>query len=100
LTKRIKLIILSIQESFIFVWPNCPEADQPADQLNIPGQVFALRGRLKREAGVNPARSRHCKGDALQKICHWQQLPGRPEDADDPKSGDLPALVHHLTYEG
>jgi hypothetical protein len=56
--------------------------------------VFALRGELKREAGVNPARSRHCEGDALQNMPLAAGLPGRPDDADEPKSGDLPAPVH------
>jgi len=63
-------------------------------QVNNPGQVFAPRGELKREAGVNPARSRHCVGDVPQNMPLAVSLPGRLEEADEPKSGDLPVPVH------
>jgi hypothetical protein len=65
--------------------------------MNNQGQVFTPRwGELKREAGANPARSRHCKGDAPRNMTLAARLLGRLEDADDPESGDLPVLLHQL----
>ena len=49
---------------------------------------------MKREAGANPARSRHCKGNASQNMPLAARLLGRLEDADEPESGDLPVLFH------
>jgi len=53
-------------------------------------------GELKRETGANPVRSRHCEGDASQNMSLAVSLPGRLENADEPESGDLPALIHQL----
>lgn len=47
---------------------------------------------MKREAGVNPARSRHCKEDGPQITSLVVKLPGRLEGADESESGDLPVL--------
>lgn len=45
-----------------------------------------------REAGANPARSRHCKEDGPQTMSLAVMLLGRPEAPDEPESGDLPVL--------
>jgi len=40
-----------------------------------------------REAGENPARSRHCNGEPFYK-CHWLNWEG-VKNGYDPKSGNL-----------
>lgn len=53
---------------------------------------------MKREAGANPARSRHCEEDGSQTMSLAVILPGRLEGADDPEPGDLPVLIGRQTY--
>jgi hypothetical protein len=45
--------------------------------------------RLKREAGENPARSRHCKWEALSEY-HWLKNTGKVEGCSEHEPGDLP----------
>lgn len=49
---------------------------------------------MKREAGENPARSRHCREDVPHTMSLVDFLPGRREGADESESGDLPVLRH------
>lgn len=42
---------------------------------------------MKREAGENPARTRHCENRAYD-ICHWET--GKASYSNAIKSGDLP----------
>src|SRR5205814_8606273 len=47
------------------------------------------QSELKREAGVNPARTRHCKRGAVDEI-HWGRGVGKEFNGNDPEPGDLP----------
>lgn len=47
--------------------------------------------KVKREAGVNPARTRRCMDGVLFYKCHWQML-GRRNKMWMSKSEDLPVL--------
>lgn len=67
-------------------------------KTKIRNRCQPSRGWLKREAGANPARSRHCKGNGSQTMS-LALTPGRLESADEPKSGDLPVLIAEHTYE-
>ncbi|SMP39085.1 hypothetical protein SAMN06296020_101186 [Anoxynatronum buryatiense] len=42
----------------------------------------------EREAGVNPARSRHCEGEPAAQVT-GELLPGRRSAGNEPKSGNL-----------
>ena len=61
-------------------------------------EVSPLAGRMKREAGVNPARSRHCEQRAdRQVIATVSSEMGRPPVCDD-LSVRRPALVKEARY--
>ena len=61
-------------------------------------KVLALLGRVKREAGVNPARSRHCEQRAgRQVVATVSSEMGRPPVCDD-LSVRRPALVKEARY--
>ncbi len=59
----------------------------------------ALINRLKREAGAIPARSRRCVGEAFLGKMSLESS-GKTRKADDPKSENLPVLIHRLLYGG
>ena len=46
-----------------------------------------LWGKAKMETGVNPVRSRHCKGGVSSKVP--LEFSGKAEEMMSPKSGDL-----------
>jgi len=51
-------------------------------------------GRLKKETGENPVRTRRCKGGA-RATCHWET--GKAARAVMPKPEDLPGADHSAT---
>lgn len=52
---------------------------------------------MKREAGVIPARSRHCKGEARHKRS-LDNMSGKTCRAGEPEPGDLPVPKTGPTY--
>lgn len=54
---------------------------------------FAVPG-LKGNTGAKPERSRHCKGSAVHKLCHWSDDSGKAHRHDEPEPGELPVMNH------